>query len=144
MSPAPRYVSAPAPPSMPLIDRVMRYLREDESTGCWVWTGGLTRGYGRLRAHGRSLTAHRVVYEAMVGEIPEGLQLDHLCRNRACSNPEHLDPVPPRVNTLRGTGHGSETHCPQGHPYSAANTYRYRGRRYCRECNRIRRRKTAA
>lgn len=71
--------------------------------GCWVWVGRKNRnGYGRACWQGKEPVAHRLVYELVVGTIPEGMFLDHLCRNRACCNPEHLEPVTPQVNTLRG------------------------------------------
>jgi len=96
-------------------------------------------GYGKVNIDGKAKLAHRVVYEALVGPIPEGLQLDHLCRNRACVNPAHLEPVTQRVNILRGTGtaavHAAKTHCINGHPFDEANTYLYQGnKRMCRRC----------
>jgi hypothetical protein len=101
--------------------------------------------------------AHRVAYEALIGPIPDGLQLDHLCRNRACVNPLHTEPVTQIENIRRGEAgvpSGSQqrakTHCPQGHPYSQGNTYiRKNGHRMCRTCNaaaqrRLRRRNIGA
>lgn len=73
--------------------------------GCWLWTGGkTTAGYGSFKYDGHSGYAHRYAYEVMVGEIPDGLELDHLCRVRNCVNPEHLDPVTPSVNKQRVYG----------------------------------------
>jgi hypothetical protein len=72
------------------------------SEGCWCWRGVIDRwGYGRITIGGRVGFAHRMSYEAFVGPIPDGLQIDHLCRNRACCNPEHLEPVTGLVNTRR-------------------------------------------
>ena len=110
--------------------------------GCWLWTGKVTSGgYGSVWWHGRQPCAHRVVYELMVGDIPQGLQLDHICRVRNCVNPAHLEPVTPQENTLRGQTLGAanslKTHCPKGHPYDSENTYITRANtRACRECSR--------
>lgn len=82
-------------------------VRVCEHTNCWLWQGELNRnGYGRVWISGRRLMTHRVVYELLVGEIPQGLLLDHVkerCSSRACCNPAHLEPVTPRENTLRGS-----------------------------------------
>jgi hypothetical protein len=111
------------------------------SDGCWEWRGGRhTAGYGVLRWQGKTGYAHRISYEMTVGPIPEGLQIDHLCRNRLCVNPSHLEAVTRRVNILRGTGfsarHAAKTHCPQGHPYAGHNLTFDGGARRCRECRR--------
>jgi hypothetical protein len=75
----------------------------DASGDCWEWTGTITaQGYGQLRANGRLQKAHRFVYEWLVGPIPDGLTLDHLCRNRRCVNPEHMEPVSLQTNLARG------------------------------------------
>lgn len=72
-------------------------------SGCWAWQGEMNRnGYGRVRIKGRRMMVHRVLYERLVAPIREGLLLDHLCRNRNCCNPQHMEPVTPRENTLRG------------------------------------------
>ena len=121
----------------------MRLVRMDES-GCWLWQGQISRnGYGRHRVGpGRPLVAaHRVSYEHFVGEIPEGLQLDHTCRVRNCVNWAHLEPVTGSENTKRQDhAERRKTECPQGHPYDDENTIvRKDGFRRCRTCERERR-----
>jgi len=109
-----------------------------DPSGCWRWVAACTAGgYGCLRIDGWRY-AHRLAYEAFKGAIPHGLEIDHLCRVRSCVNPLHLEAVTPRENMKRGIGHGSETHCPRGHAYNRANTYRHGGKRYCRMCNKLR------
>lgn len=113
-----------------------------EPEECWEWTAAMIRGYGTFRGpggrNGRMLRAHRVAYELLVAPIPEDLQLDHLCRNPACVNPAHLEPVTNHENQQRRPDVGG-THCPNGHPYDEANTYIYETakerRRCCRACN---------
>ncbi len=105
--------------------------------GCIEWTAYRNaNGYGRFKpGKGMSMKlAHRWAYEFHVGPIPDGLVIDHLCRNRSCVNPDHLEAVTQKVNIRRGHGNGSKSHCPQGHPYSCSNLRRYRGFRYCLAC----------
>lgn len=109
---------------------------------CWEWQATVSPyGYGKFGvkdSRWRMVPAHRFSYELFVGPIPEGLHLDHLCRNRVCVRPNHLEPVTCKENIHRGIGHGHETHCPKGHPYDEANTYwRTDGRhgRHCRRCS---------
>lgn len=130
--------------STPPADRVLRRIKVTAS-GCWEYQGALTHGYGIISdsTTGRSMMAHRAVWEKLRSPIPPGLQIDHLCRNKPCVNPDHLEPVTPSENTRRGLApvlgslHNSgKSHCPQGHPYDDENTYRYNGGRSCRTCGR--------
>jgi len=107
---------------------------------CWEWQGACVGGgYGRFRTYRRAVYAHCFAYELLVGAIPEGLQLDHLCRVRRCVNPAHLEPVTPKENVVRGRSANREKeHCANGHVFDTANTYRWKGGRYCRECNKER------
>lgn len=115
------------------------------SDGCWLWTGTLRNGYGRFNVGGRLADAHHLAYRVLVGPVPDGLELDHLCHSsdvtcmdprcnhRACCNPEHLEPVTHKVNMER-SGHSRKTHCPQKHPYSGWNLILRDGHRHCRAC----------
>lgn len=123
------------------VDRFMAKVDKDAPNGCWLWTAALDDGGYGVFGVTSSCTrkAHRFAYENLVGPIPAGLQLDHLCRVRNCVNPDHLEPVTPRVNVLRGVGptakNAAKTHCIHGHPFDAKNTYTDpRGRRDCRKC----------
>lgn len=113
-------------------------------TACWLWTGALTdRGYGvRFRLdNGEREAPHRIAFSLLVGPIPDGLQLDHLCRTRACVNPAHLEPVTCQENLLRGQTwaafNARKTHCIHGHALDEANTrITPEGHRACRACGR--------
>lgn len=113
---------------------------------CWDWQACRDpRGYGRIRMDGVPALAHRVAYELLVGKVPAGLELDHLCRNPACVNPAHLEPVTHQENSRRSdspSGRNSrKTHCPKGHALIEENIYRRPSRphqRECRECIRDR------
>lgn len=106
---------------------------------CWRWTGCLKpTGYGTFWDGDRKVHAHRYAYESQVGPIPEGMQIDHLCRNRGCVRPDHLEAVTPRENVLRGDSPGARAvrtdRCDRGH---SSNWYVIKdGRRYCRDCAR--------
>lgn len=93
-------------------DTLTRVMRRIQKGDCWEWTGALFQGtgYGQVWADGTTRLAHRVVYELLVGPIPVGLDLDHLCRNRSCVNPAHLEPVTRRVNVQRGWTAGRVHH----------------------------------
>ncbi len=118
-------------PPVPPAERFWRFVTQRDD--CWVWTGSKNNGYGHFWNGAGRTYAHRWAYESMVGEIPDGLTLDHLCRVRACVNPSHLDPTPIRVNTLRGNAvsaiNARRTGCRFGHPFTVLG-----GRRVCREC----------
>jgi len=111
-----------------------------ELGACWLWTGPIHRlGYGRFSWRRPGLVAqqggsHQWAYEQIVGAVPPGLELDHLCRVRNCVNPAHLEPVTRKVNMSRATNALKET-CPAGHPYTPENTYMQSGSRHCRACN---------
>jgi hypothetical protein len=119
----------------------------DKTETCWLWTASIDGdGYGWFRLYGRLERSHRIAYELLIGPIPDGLQLDHLCRNRGCVNPDHLEPVPLIENVMRGEGpmavNARKTHCIHGHEFTDANTDRSeRGHRRCVTCRRERDRK---
>lgn len=109
----------------------------EKTAGCWRWKASLDgKGYGKFHYDGKHRRAHRVAYELLVGEIPEGLALDHLCSNPVCVNPDHLEPVTHAENARRGrNAQRDKTHCAHGHEYSPENTQTAPdGRRSCRTC----------
>jgi len=118
---------------------------------CWLWLAGRDgNGYGKFSPEGRRLVgAHRFSYELLVGPIPDGLHIDHLCRVPLCVNPAHMEPVTCQVNVLRGIAptarNARKTHCDHGHEFTPENTRRGEsGRRICRECERRRKREFLA
>lgn len=127
-----------------IVDRLVEKISPEPFSGCWLWTASVNnQGYGVIGRGGHNggmALAHRVMYLATYGSISEGLILDHLCRVRSCVNPKHLEAVTYKQNSQRGNGGknwAAKTHCPQGHAYTAENTYLYRGRRSCRACHNI-------
>lgn len=118
----------------------------DKSGECWTWTFRHDKyGYGFFRIGRRHIFAHRYSYESSVGPIPDGLEIDHLCRNHICVNPAHLEPVTTRENQYRGQAPNMLLHlsgrCKRGHDVSGINAYlRPDGRIICRECDRQRHR----
>lgn len=115
-------------------------------SGCWLWTGVLsTTGYGQIGAHSerdgkwRPRNAYRFAFEILVGAVPVGLELDHLCRVRSCVNPGHMEPVTHAENMARVPWGAAQiqlakTHCPSGHPYSGSNLVVEPGARRCLTC----------
>ncbi|MDP9114728.1 MAG: HNH endonuclease [Acidobacteriota bacterium] len=107
-------------------------------TACVIWTGPVNdHGYGVFNANGKSHLAHRFSYEAKVRQVPDGLELDHLCRVRRCVNEDHLEPVTNAENVRRGDAgkfHSAKAHCPQRHPYAGDNLIVKDGKRQCRAC----------
>lgn len=95
----------------------------DITDGCWLWCGAIfpATGYGAYRVDGQTRTAHSVAYEALVGPVPAGLEIDHLCRTRPCVRPKHLEPVTHRENMRRYSA--AKTHCVNGHLRTPENTY---------------------
>ncbi len=128
-------------PTMRALARLLdRCVQEGD---CWVWKGGADR-YGRIGALGRKWRTHQLAYILLVDDIPGGLQIDHLCRNRLCVNPDHLEAVPQRINLARGFGpwavNKRKTACLRGHDFTADNTYvNQKGERHCRTCQRAHR-----
>jgi hypothetical protein len=128
----------------------LRFWTKVDATGiCWEWTAAKSKaGYGVIGLfHQKVGLAHRVAWELLVGPIPEGLELDHLCRNRSCVNPDHLEPVSHLTNARRGVRRfmpyelaaikAARTECPRGHEFSTENTYTTKkGARVCRTCAR--------
>lgn len=125
--------------------RFWNYVTRGQTGACWLWRGPVnSNGYGRLRWNERATYAHRIAYEIASGPIPDGLVIDHLCRQKNCVNPKHLEPVTALVNQLRGIKGVLTTHCLNGHPYDEKNTGPVKGRpngRYCRTCHREKMRK---
>ena len=128
---------------MDTFTRLIRHVKQAES-GCWLWTAEIEKewGYGKTEVKGRRTGAHRAMWVAVRGEIPERLTIDHLCRVRHCVNVEHMELVTIRENTLRGetipARNARKTACLRGHAFDEANTrIRPSGKRACRACARL-------
>jgi len=131
----------------PVLERIQKFISPEPFSGCWLWTGGVSGGdpgyayVGSGGHNGTGLRVHIVLWESLNGPVPEGLELDHLCRVRSCVNPTHLEPVTHAVNCQRGDQgcatklmQAKKTHCPKGHPYDETNTRRRGARRICIAC----------
>ncbi len=130
-------------PSQTLEERFWGYV--NKTPDCWLWTASVftQTGYGQTWAWGHVTTAHQVAYQLTYGPVPDGLEIDHLCRVRACVRPTHLEAVTPKVNTLRSNSTSAHfaraTHCKRNHPFDMFNTQFYintfgRTERRCRTC----------
>jgi hypothetical protein len=116
-----------------LPQRIGSRLSVRQETGCWIWPGANNRGYGTVNYEGKQVQLHRLSYRLHRGEIPEGMQIDHLCRTPPCCNPAHLEAVTPAENARRAFS--SRKHCKQGHQLAPDNVYVYvRGGHIFRAC----------
>ena len=121
-----------------LQDRILLHSMPEPNTGCWLWLGDSVKGgYGRVFDGKRKVLSHRMSYEVFVSPIPDGLTIDHKCKVTCCCNPNHLEPVTMKENTMRGNSFSKvnalKTHCQNGHEYTNENTYLYKKNKR-REC----------
>lgn len=129
-----------APRALPTLDRLLSYVEKTDS--CWLWNGTTSRtGYGRTSHKGVQCSTHRLFYELLVGPIPEGLEIDHLCMVRNCVNPDHLEPVDHKTNVMRSPNSlpnraRAQTECKHGHPLDRTYQSKRGLRRYCSTCAR--------
>lgn len=127
-------------------ERVWKFIKiPRDPNACWNWQGDLIHnGYGRIYFNKNKILAHRFVYEYLIDEIPKGLELDHLCRNKRCVNPYHLEPVTHKENCERGNvnQHKEKKYCKNGHPFNPENTRfdKNRNERVCKICHKERQR----
>lgn len=133
-----------SPPVRPIKDRIHDSVNITDTgfdTPCWLWKKSLIwSGYAKTWYQGKTVAAHRLSYEVFIGPIPDGLQVDHLCKIKHCVNPEHLEPVTPRTNVMRAdtvaARNAAKTHCGEGHEYAGDNLLivQTTGERRCRTC----------
>ena len=126
---------------MRAIERLMRHVEQVTESGCWIWIGSIDRnGYASVWFNRHSRKAHRVMRELLLGPIPPGLTLDHLCRVRCCVNPYHTEAVTNQINILRGVGitaqNAMKTHCKRGHEFNEDTIIYKKLGRSCRICQR--------
>lgn len=136
------------PPTIEEIEFITKRFKISEN-GCWDWTGNKNRqGYGRVPFRGRVVVPHRLLHQTIFGEITPGLVSDHICENKSCVNPKHIEPVTSKENIYRGCAPPSinirKTHCASGHKFTTENTYISRGMRACRTCNMLKERRKRA
>ena len=127
---------SPTPWDLP--PRIAAKIAVDADTGCWLWTAARTPDYGAIHHEGRQYRAHRFIYELIAYGIPEGMQMDHLCRVKRCVSPLHVEPVTPSENQIRsGLAIRSTPYYPCGHPRTAENSRRGATlyARCCRTCH---------
>lgn len=123
--------------------QIILFMRKVEKVdGCWLWRGCVSsNGYGIVNRNKKNILVHRYSYSHYKGPIPEGLVIDHLCRNKLCVNPDHLEAVTIGENVLRGPSIVGKKRgrlaCPNGHTYTPESVYLYRGYRVCRHCRKL-------
>jgi HNH endonuclease len=127
-----------------LPESIEQHIMPEPNSGCWIWLGGLRdtkEEYGGAAWGGRIWRVHRLVFTLLRKKVPAKLDIDHVCRNRICCNPDHLEPVTRGENVRRGQGvvpkNLAKTYCPQGHEYTLENTYVWANQRFCRTCSRV-------
>jgi hypothetical protein len=125
-----------------LPEKIEKYIIPEPMSGCWIWMGGVRDKkdlYGGCEYEGKIYRTHRLTYILLRGSIAPDLHIDHLCRNRICCNPDHLEPVTQKINVHRGEGVAArnmvKTRCPQGHEYTEENLYVWNNQRFCRTCS---------